>query len=187
MMISSENLSIMIILIFITMSTCHYNCSDSGPLPLALRNSTPKLAVAAGKDFSLFVKKGMFLGFWCHRWFLMVREQGAPNEWHWINYLSSVDKRRRKNARRKWFKLCWREFRKSWQPLSGCNRTVPTRSINLRFRRKTTDSIFTPKEQSWISQAWSIALISWSSNQIAAILPVPSNHDNLSIGFITRL
>ena len=62
-MISSENLSIMIILIFITMSTCHYNCSDSGPLPLALRNSTPKLAVAAGKEFSPFAKKGIFWGF----------------------------------------------------------------------------------------------------------------------------
>ena len=191
-MISSQNLSIMIILIFITiitMSTCHYYCSDSALPPLALQNSAPKLAVAAGKEFSLFAKKGIFWGFCCYRCFLMVREQGAPNEWHWINCLIilSAAERWRKKARRWRFKLCWREFRKSWQPLSGCNRTVPTRSINLRFRRKTTDSIFTPKGQSWISQARSIALISRPSNQIAAILPVPSNRDNLSIDFITRL
>ena len=63
MMISSENLSIKIILIFITMSTCHYYCSDSAPPPLALRNSTPKLALAAGKEFSLFAKKGFFADF----------------------------------------------------------------------------------------------------------------------------
>ena len=82
-MIISQNLSIMIIIIFITMitmSTCHYYCSDSALPPLALRNSTPKLPVAAGKEFSLLAKKGMFLGFWCHRCFFMVREQGAPNE-----------------------------------------------------------------------------------------------------------
>ena len=64
MMIISENLSIKIILIFITIitkSTCHYYCSNSAPPPLALRNSTPKLPVAAGKEISLFAKKG-FLG-----------------------------------------------------------------------------------------------------------------------------
>ena len=63
MMIISQNLSIMIIIIFITMitmSTCHYYCSDSALPPLALRNSTPKLAVAAGKEFSLFAKRGFF-------------------------------------------------------------------------------------------------------------------------------
>ena len=83
MVISSQNLSIMIILIFITiisMSPCHYYCSDSALPPLALRNSAPKLAVAAGKEFSLFAKKGIFWGFCCYRCFLMVREQGTPNE-----------------------------------------------------------------------------------------------------------
>ena len=62
-MIISQNLSIMIILIFTTittMSTCHYYCSDSALPPRALRNSSPKLALVAGKEFSLFAKKGFF-------------------------------------------------------------------------------------------------------------------------------
>ena len=66
MMIISQNLSIMIILIFTTittMSTCHYYCSDSALPPRALRNSSPKLALVAGKEFSLFAKKGIFWGF----------------------------------------------------------------------------------------------------------------------------
>ena len=71
MMISSQNLSIMIFLIFITiitMSTCHYYCSDSAPPPLALRNSTPKLA-AVKEFFIFFAKKGMYWGFGVTRGF----------------------------------------------------------------------------------------------------------------------